>query len=71
MNIRAYIWDMNNAQNTTASQLFAGDVFISLTDGKQYTFDGIEGMELYVTDSKGSTFAIDGDEIVQHIACNI
>jgi len=62
---------MNNAQPTTASQLFTGDVFISLTDGKQYTFDGLEGMEFYVTDSKGSTFAIDGNEMVEHIACNI
>ena len=62
---------MNNAQPTTVSQLFTGDVFISLTDGKQYTFDGIEGMELYATDSKGSTFAIDGDEMVQHTACSI
>jgi len=62
---------MSNAQNTTVSQLFTGDVFISLTDGKQYTYDGSEGMELYATDSKGSTFVIDGAEIVQHIACNI
>lgn len=71
MNKCAYIWDMNNAQNTTAQQLFAGDVFICMTSGKQYTFDGLEGTDLYCTDENGSTFAIDGDEIVQHIACNI
>lgn len=62
---------MNNAQPTTASQLFAGDVFISLTDGKQYTFDGIEGLDLYVTDANGSTFVIEPTEAVQHIACNL
>jgi len=62
---------MNNAQLTTVSQLFTGDVFVCLTSGIQYTFDGMEGMELYATDSKGSTFAIDRDEVVQHIACNI
>lgn len=62
---------MNNAQPTTVSQLFTGDVFICMTSGMQYTFDGIEGMELYATDINGSTCAIERDEVVQHIACNI
>ena len=58
-------------QNTTAQQLYTGDVFICLTTGKQYTFDGIDGVDLWVTDENGSTFAIDPTEAVDHIACNI
>ena len=62
---------MNNAQPTTVSELFTGDVFICLTSGKRYTFDGLEGMEFYATDDNDRTFAIDRAEVVQHIACNI
>ena len=37
---------MSNAQNTTVSDLFTGDVFICMSTGKLYTFDGIEGTDL-------------------------
>ena len=66
-----YLWGMNNEQNTTVQELFTGDIFICLTSGKQYTFDGIEGTDLYATDENGSTFCIEPTETVQHIACNI
>ena len=62
---------MNNAQPTTVSDLFTGDIFICLENGKQYTLDGIEGMDLYCTDENGSTFAIERMQIVEHIGCTI
>jgi hypothetical protein len=62
---------MNNAQPTTVSDLFTGDVFIALDNGKLYTFEGIEGTELWATDENGSTFSIERTELVKHIACNI